>query len=269
MSDVLDCRQWQHASTRAGPLNSPLTRNRNAADVAIDVALRLVCCHSETRVAKKSELGTERAKNSPYLQHTSFMYRCYRRAPIEMSQPGVLVVGASTATARLVSVLCASNAFCSSVAGSGGCNSSSCLRIDNKYYSVDVEVATAATGDVPSASLPDSLQAMILMLDAADCASFEAVKPWADASSAEIRLLVANWPLAHAASLAAGPRPAWLEGVMDWATEQSFEYVEACCEDAGADAALSRHGDLQAWRNCLTCVFCFAFLRAFCSDAAV
>jgi hypothetical protein len=132
------------------------------------------------------------------------------------------------------------------------------LRLDTKYYTADVSVRSVTIQQQDQQQqLPadawEQLQALVLVFDASNQASFAGVQSWATArntDSIEVKLLVANkadtLQQATAASSTAGScRPQWLQDAMSWCVDEGFEYVEAAAGKPTVDAALQLDGEQQ------------------------
>jgi GTP-binding protein EngB required for normal cell division len=137
------------------------------------------------------------------------------------------------------------------------------LRLDTKYYTADVAVQAITTQQQDkqqqlSRDAWEQLQALVLVFDASNQASFASVQNWADArdtDSIEVKLLVANKVDTLQQSTAAGNstaaeasgsfRPQWLQEAMSWCVDEGYEYVEAAAGKPAADAALQLDGEQQ------------------------
>ena len=92
-------------------------------------------------------------------------------------------------------------------------------RIDTRYYSVDVRLATS---DLSAAQQPP--EALLLVCSAGDEASFTACRHWHQGFGqvCEVQLLVLNkWDL-----VVSSGEPAWVGSCQEWCTEQGFELVQ-------------------------------------------
>lgn len=133
--------------------------------------------------------------------------------------------------------------------------------IDNKYYTA----ATVLKVLDPSHSENFSGEAVVVVFNASDESSFEAVKAWTakhDTEDAGVRLAVATHadellpPPANPSATSDAPatsaglpqeavRPAWLDAAIEHFTLQCFEYIECCSTDPEVDALLRLDGDIQ------------------------
>ncbi len=123
------------------------------------------------------------------------------------------------------------------------------LLLDTKYYTAQVGVQVAGPGAFLQSEAVGAFDAVMLVFDASRQESFDAIKRWSgrfDTSQAEIRLVVANKAdLLLSAAQQTPARPAWLEGAMDWACQELFEYIEVAATVPAVDTQLVLDGDRQ------------------------
>jgi hypothetical protein len=130
--------------------------------------------------------------------------------------------------------------------------------IDTKYYTASVQLRyldpnldLAATSAAAQREFGDG--GLVLAFSVSEESSFDSVKSWVagqNTATAGVCLCVAT----HADSLASdrqqeGPveaqRPAWVDAVIEWCSEQGFEYIECCLDDPELDSRLRLDGDVQ------------------------
>jgi hypothetical protein len=162
-------------------------------------------------------------------------------------------------------------------------------NIGTKYYKAEVDFREVtlplidpsdAVGALQHQHLAASAEAVVLVFDASQQATYEAVRSWAQHADsagalegAQIRLAIAAkvdclMEASHSHSLAgsdgAAPgssssavkqrgqqveqRPSWLDSAMEWCCEYSMEYIEGCSAHAELDAGLLLDADVQGTR---------------------
>ena len=113
------------------------------------------------------------------------------------------------------------------ITSSQACSTSGVWHIDTKYYTATASLATARDLE-DGRRLAAACEALVLVFDASQEASFQAVREWEsllEADCAEVRLCIAN-KADKLASAAGGTRAPWLQAASQWCADHLYEYVE-------------------------------------------
>ena len=107
------------------------------------------------------------------------------------------------------------------------CSTSGVWDIDTKYYTARASLATANNPE-DGRRLAAACEALVLVFDASQEASFQAVRDWEsqlEAECAEVRLCIAN-KAEKLATSTGGIRAPWLQAAAQWCADHLYEYVE-------------------------------------------
>lgn len=189
----------------------------------------------------------------------------HKELKLKMTVPEIWLVG-SAGSGRSTLLAAATGTSGSSSSNAQRDGSKHPWTIRTKYYTAETVLCKQAA-DQRGAQF--SGEAVVLVFDAAQEASFQAVQGWAEAHDTEeagVRLVVATHvdqllpasATSASQSTAAQPdsnsstsqglepsRPSWLDAAIEWSTENCFEYVECCPTDPDLDKQLRLDGDVQ------------------------
>eukprot|EP00775_Hariotina_reticulata_P011941 gene11941-12084_t len=110
------------------------------------------------------------------------------------------------------------------------------LTLDTKYYTADVLLHCVG----PEHNPETAFEALVLVFDASQPGTFEAVRSWSDVhsiSSAEVKLVVANKMDQLQRAGKQLPQP-WLDDVMSWCCDNAYEFIEAAAGESSIDEQL-------------------------------
>ena len=123
------------------------------------------------------------------------------------------------------------------------------LRLDTKYYTVDVAATVHTLPDEDAAgdeAFGERPEAVVAVFDPTRDGSFAKVTGWCEAReyswSPEIRLLVCRYPTKGAMDAESASSA---DGADDWAVENGYEAVAVIASGGDDDEALELRGDEQ------------------------